>query len=106
MELDIRNWDVSSCETFSGMFNGCRSLTNVIGGVDGICGAKAMVGARSSFDISTTNLDLPSIIAIFLGIGVVDANSNVSIKINTIQKNLANDYLGMAKAKIWKIIVA
>ena len=102
-EIDIRNWNVSKCTNFSGMFNRCQSLTSIIGGGTEICGDMAMVGANKSFDISTTNLDLPSIVAIFLGISALESESNVYIKINQSQRQLAADYLSIAQSKNWKI---
>lgn len=102
-EIDIRGWDVSKCTNFSGMFNRCQLLTNIIGGSVEICGDMAMVGANKSFDISTTNLDLPSIVAILIGIGTVSAESNTYIKINQSQRQLAADYLSIAQSKNWKI---
>jgi len=104
-QLDLRNWDVSECTSFSGIFGRCNSLTNIIGGVDTICGTKAMIGAKSSIDISQTNLDLPSIVAIFLGLEEVSETSNVSIKIKRPQRELAMDYFGIAQSKNWKIVV-
>lgn len=104
-QIDITGWDVSACANFSGMFNGCGVLTNIIGGIDTICGVKAMTGAKHSIDISGTNLDLPSIVAIFFGIEKVDENSNISIKINRAQLESAMDYLNIPQSKNWKIIV-
>jgi surface protein len=104
-QIDIRNWVVSECTNFSGMFNRCGSLTNIIGGETEICGAMAMVGAKKSFDISSTDLDLPSIVAIFLGIDRLEEVSNVYIRINQAQKELAKDYLNVAQSKNWKIVV-
>lgn len=103
MEIDIRKWDVSKCTNFSGLFDRCTSLTNIIGGNTEICGDMAMVGANKSFDISTTNLDLPSIVAILMGVGNVDVDSNVYIKINQAQWQISADYLGIAQSKNWKI---
>lgn len=104
-QLDIRNWDVSQCSNFTGIFDRCKALTNIIGGETEICGARAMVGAKHSFDLSTTDLDLASIVAIFLGIAKLDSASNTHIKINHAQKELANDYLNIARSKNWKIIL-
>lgn len=104
-QIDIRNWVVSECTNFSGMFNRCGSLTNIIGGETEICGAMVMVGAKKSFDISSTDLDLPSIVAIFLGIDRLEEVSNVYIRINQAQKELAKDYLNVAQSKNWKIVV-
>jgi surface protein len=104
-QIDIRNWNVSECTNFSGMFNRCNSLTNIIGGENEICGAMAMVGAKKSFNISSTDLDLPSIVAIFLGIARLEDGSNMYIRISQAQKESARDYLSVAQSKNWKIVV-
>lgn len=103
--LDIRGWDVSSCTNFYGIFKGCRSLKNIIGGADTVYGSVAMSGGKSSLDISDTNLDLPSVVAIFLGVSDVGENSNVTMTINARQMEMAEDYLSIIRAKNWEIEV-
>lgn len=102
--LDLREFDVSSCKTFSGMFNMCQSLTNIIGGETEICGSMVMIGANKSIDISSTNLDLASIVAIFFGVDTLEEGSDVYIKINRTQHEVAKDYFNVAKVKNWNII--
>ena len=104
--LDLTSWDVSNCVNFTGMFNRCQSLTSIIGDVSDICGATVLNGAKKSIDISTTNLNLPSIVAIFLGIDNVEENSNIYIKLNRRQAEDARDYLSIAQAKNWIITVS
>ena len=104
-KLDLTSWNVSNCTNFTGMFNRCQSLTSIIGDATDICGASVMNGANKSIDISTTNLSLPSIVAIFFGIDTVEENSNVYIKLNRSQAEEARDYLSIAQSKNWVINV-
>lgn len=104
--LDLTSWNVSNCTNFSGMFGMCSSLTNIIGGNSNICGASVLNGASQSIDISTTKLDLASIVAIFSGVATVSEGSGVYIKLSKEQWSTANGYFYIAEKKNWRIIQA
>ena len=100
--LDLRNWDVANVTNFGGMFTLCPALTSIIGGESEICGDSVLRGATKSIDISQTNLDLPSIVAIFFGVAEVAENTSF-IKMTRAQYNLALKYLDVIIRKHWEI---